>query len=83
MTREHAPCVMCARFTTIGHVDEARKGNGYCEGWEKLVPWNWQPCVLFNAAKNVRQRETFAAKHSQPEPDRDQFARESATTAAS
>lgn len=64
MTRAHPPCAMCARFKITGHEAQAAAGNGWCEAWEKYVPWNGQIGVLFVAAKHEEPRRAFAAKHA-------------------
>ena len=62
MTRQHPPCAMCARFTIAGHEEAAARGEGWCDGDERYRPWNWQPCVLFNRAKDERRRQAWAQK---------------------
>ena len=46
MTRQNPPCVMCLRFSIVGRSEEAAQGRGYCDGWEKTMPW---PCAFFAA----------------------------------
>lgn len=64
MTREHDPCVMCRRFSIVGRSEEASQGRGFCDGYEKTVAWNDQPCVLFLRARDEAPRRAFAEKHN-------------------
>jgi hypothetical protein len=57
------PCAMCARFSVKDHPEQAAAGNGWCDAWQKFVPWNGQIGVLFIRAKNRGQRERFVAQH--------------------
>ena len=62
--KQHDPCLMCRRFTIAGHPEAAAQGKGWCDGDERYIPWDWQPCVLFLRARNERQRQAFADKHA-------------------
>lgn len=64
MNRDNEPCALCARFKITGHEPQAAQGNGWCEAWEKYVPWNGQIGVLFKAARDEAPRRTFVEKHT-------------------
>lgn len=57
MTREHAPCAMCERFT----IPADRGATGYCIVWARPTPWNGQIGVLFKEAKDRAPRARYVA----------------------
>jgi hypothetical protein len=63
MTRAPSPCYLCARFTITGHDEAAASGQGWCDGDERYIPWDWQPCVLFNRGRDEARRRSWAARH--------------------
>ena len=62
--REHPLCALCANFKITGHKPQAAQGNGWCEAWEKYVPWNGQIGVLFKAARDEAPRRAFVEQFS-------------------
>lgn len=62
--QQHPSCVMCSRFSIVGRSEEAAQGRGYCDGFEKTVAWNDQPCPLFLRARDEAPRRAFAAKRA-------------------
>lgn len=62
MNRPPENCVMCSRFQTKGHEEQAAQGNGWCTSWEKYVSWNGQAGVLFVRSRHENERLAFADK---------------------
>jgi hypothetical protein len=69
MNRDKQPCVMYSKFSIVGRSEEAAQGRGYCADWEKAMPWDGQPCVLFDAARDEVPRRAFAERHKNKETE--------------
>lgn len=69
MSRDKQPCVMCSKFSIVSRSEEAANGRGHCADWDKPMPWDGQPCVLFMAARHEAPRRAFADKHKNKETE--------------
>lgn len=61
---EHDPCALCRRFKRKDE-EQARRGYGWCLGYERFVHATAHPTPLFKPAPDGEraEREAFLEKH--------------------